>query len=313
MGSNDNKKNVSMLSLITRSVSECFSFSSIEGERRVKDSKEPSGPEEAMIAAAKHFSSAHKSEYEEKVKADGHRENEIMEIASNKEIMLAESRVRSIVENAKCILKIAKAHGSFSGYMWGSQRQQEAEPSGLAQMATKGAKKEWGLSPKAKVRVLHTAQLDVTSTNVPNVLLTHPTLYLDSHFSSSNDSHGSDLEVSFPSRTRNMIFDPRIFIEVQSERPLSREEFSISFIHDPLYPVFDSLLPFSSKNENTVFKPGILSYLLVPLLDEITFDFSENPMMMYGGDIPLLDVPYLHLYPPRPSSSMWDLVRLKTR
>nr|GFD13848.1 hypothetical protein [Tanacetum cinerariifolium] len=25
-----------------------------------------------------------------------------------------------------------------------------------------GAKKEWGLSPKAKVRVLHTAQLDVT-------------------------------------------------------------------------------------------------------------------------------------------------------
>ncbi|KAK1425551.1 hypothetical protein QVD17_20905 [Tagetes erecta] len=47
-------------------------------------------------------------------------ENEIMEIASNKDIMLAESRVRSIVENAKCILKIAKAHGSFSGYMWGS-------------------------------------------------------------------------------------------------------------------------------------------------------------------------------------------------
>nr|GFC89597.1 hypothetical protein [Tanacetum cinerariifolium] len=25
-----------------------------------------------------------------------------------------------------------------------------------------GAKKEWGLSPKAKIRVLHTAQLDVT-------------------------------------------------------------------------------------------------------------------------------------------------------
>nr|XP_043625881.1 DNA-3-methyladenine glycosylase-like [Erigeron canadensis] len=47
-------------------------------------------------------------------------ENEIMEIASNKEIMLAESRVRSIVDNAKCILKIAKAHGSFSGYMWSS-------------------------------------------------------------------------------------------------------------------------------------------------------------------------------------------------
>lgn len=33
-------------------------------------------------------------------------ENEILEIASNKEIMLAESRVRSIVDNAKCILKV---------------------------------------------------------------------------------------------------------------------------------------------------------------------------------------------------------------
>ncbi|KAI3503689.1 hypothetical protein L1887_32138 [Cichorium endivia] len=46
-------------------------------------------------------------------------EKEIMEIASNNDIMLAESRVRSIIDNAKCILKIAKQHGSFSGYMWG--------------------------------------------------------------------------------------------------------------------------------------------------------------------------------------------------
>nr|GEV83409.1 reverse transcriptase domain-containing protein [Tanacetum cinerariifolium] len=51
------------------------------------------------------------------------------------------------------------------------------------------------------------------------------------------------------------IFDPGIFIEVQSEILLSREEFSISFIHDPLYPVFDTLLPFSFENEDTVFKP----------------------------------------------------------
>ncbi|KAK3039775.1 hypothetical protein RJ639_027088 [Escallonia herrerae] len=43
-------------------------------------------------------------------------EKEIMEIASNKAIMLAESRVRCIVDIAKCILK---AIGSFSGYMWG--------------------------------------------------------------------------------------------------------------------------------------------------------------------------------------------------
>nr|GEV45796.1 hypothetical protein [Tanacetum cinerariifolium] len=32
-----------------------------------------------------------------------------------------------------------------------------------------GAKKEWGLSPKAKVRVLHTAQLDVTQACDPVV------------------------------------------------------------------------------------------------------------------------------------------------
>jgi DNA-3-methyladenine glycosylase I len=32
-------------------------------------------------------------------------EKEIMEIASNKAIMLAESRVRCIVDNSKCILK----------------------------------------------------------------------------------------------------------------------------------------------------------------------------------------------------------------
>ncbi|GJW62314.1 hypothetical protein Tco_0111649 [Tanacetum coccineum] len=38
-----------------------------------------------------------------------------------------------------------------------------------------------------------------------------------------------------------------IFIEVQSERLLSRDEFSISFIRDPLSLVFDTLLPFHPK------------------------------------------------------------------
>nr|GEY26602.1 hypothetical protein [Tanacetum cinerariifolium] len=67
---------------------------------------------------------------------------------------------------------------------------------------------------------------------------------------------------------------------------------------DPLYPVYDTLLRLLSKNEDKVFKPGILSYLLVSHRDKVTSDFSENPVMMYGGDIPLLDVPYLHFYPP---------------
>nr|GEV31514.1 ribonuclease H-like domain-containing protein [Tanacetum cinerariifolium] len=64
-----------------------------------------------------------------------------------------------------------------------------------------------------------------------------------------------------------------------------------------LCPNIDTLLLFSSKNKDKVFKPSILSYLLVSHRDKITFDFSENLMMMYGGDIPLLDVPYLHFYP----------------
>ncbi|GJQ97799.1 hypothetical protein Tco_0008938 [Tanacetum coccineum] len=94
--------------------------------------------------------------------------------------------------------------------------------------------------------------------HVPNVLPTHPTLTLDSNFIPSDDSLRSDLEVSFPSRTRNKIFDLGIFFEVQSKRFLSRDTFSISFIRNPLCQVIETLLPFSSKNEDKVFNPGIL-------------------------------------------------------
>ncbi|GKA67412.1 hypothetical protein Tco_0767220, partial [Tanacetum coccineum] len=44
----------------------------------------------------------------------------------------------------------------------------------------------------------------------------------------SSDSLGSDLVVSFPFGTRNKIFDPGIFIEVQSKRFLSPNEFFTS-------------------------------------------------------------------------------------
>ncbi|GJV65571.1 hypothetical protein Tco_1476399 [Tanacetum coccineum] len=136
---------------------------------------------------------------------------------------------------------------------------------------------------------------------VHNVLPNHPTLMLDSNFAPSDDSLGSDLVVSFPSGTRNKIFDPGIFIEVQSKRFLSPNEFSISFIRDPLSPVFDTLLPFSPKNEEKVFNPGSLSsneekspHLLSHRgfnPSKIISDFSKSPMMISGGDIPILDVP----------------------
>ncbi|GKB35200.1 hypothetical protein Tco_0880142 [Tanacetum coccineum] len=124
--------------------------------------------------------------------------------------------------------------------------------------------------------------------------------FLDSDFAPSDDSLGSDLVVSFPSGTRNKIFDPGIFIEVQSKRFLSPNEFSISFIRDPLSPVFDTLLPFSSENEEKVFNLGSLSsneekspHLLSHRgfnPSKIISDFSESPMMISGEDIPILDV-----------------------
>ncbi|XP_042024481.1 DNA-3-methyladenine glycosylase-like [Salvia splendens] len=45
-------------------------------------------------------------------------EKEITEIASNKELTLAECRVRCIVDNAKCITQVVRECGSLSSYMW---------------------------------------------------------------------------------------------------------------------------------------------------------------------------------------------------
>ncbi|GJZ72446.1 hypothetical protein Tco_0636297 [Tanacetum coccineum] len=73
-----------------------------------------------------------------------------------------------------------------------------------------------------------------------------------------------------------------------------------------LFLVFDTLLPFSSENEDKVFNPGILiskedksphllshrGFKVFPLIND-----SKSSMMIYGGDIPILDVPYLHFYP----------------
>ncbi|GKA89917.1 hypothetical protein Tco_0811729 [Tanacetum coccineum] len=65
-----------------------------------------------------------------------------------------------------------------------------------------------------------------------------------------------------------------------------------------LCPDIDTLLPFSSENEEKVFNPGILSSPLLSHQGKFTFDFSKSPMMISGGNIPRLDVPYLYFYPP---------------
>ncbi|GJW93075.1 hypothetical protein Tco_0172747 [Tanacetum coccineum] len=123
---------------------------------------------------------------------------------------------------------------------------------------------------------------------MPNILPSLPNLDPDLDFTPSHDSLGSG----------NKIFDPGILIEVQSERLLSRDEFSISFIRDPLSLVFDTLLSFSSENEDKVFNPGILISPLLSHRGEITSNFYKSPMMISGGDIPYLYVPFLHFYPP---------------
>ncbi|GJR48429.1 hypothetical protein Tco_1316532 [Tanacetum coccineum] len=84
--------------------------------------------------------------------------------------------------------------------------------------------------------------------DVPNILPTHPALLIDFDFIPSNDLE-SDLDGSSPSEDRNKIYDPGICIEVESMRFLTT-----------LPPVIDTLLPFSSDNEDKVFNHGVLAY-----------------------------------------------------
>ncbi|GKD79382.1 hypothetical protein Tco_1342003, partial [Tanacetum coccineum] len=84
---------------------------------------------------------------------------------------------------------------------------------------------------------------------------------------------------------------------------------SADLIFDPLSLVLKTLLPFSSEIEDKVFNSGILiskeeksPHLLSHWgfkAFKIIHDFlNESPMMIYRGDMPILDVPYLHFYPP---------------
>ncbi|GJY36533.1 reverse transcriptase domain-containing protein [Tanacetum coccineum] len=67
-----------------------------------------------------------------------------------------------------------------------------------------------------------------------------------------------------------------------------------------LSPMFETLLPFSSENDDKVFNPGILAsneekspHLLSHRgfkAFQVISDFSKSPMMIYGEDIPILDV-----------------------
>ncbi|GKC64839.1 hypothetical protein Tco_1097437, partial [Tanacetum coccineum] len=130
--------------------------------------------------------------------------------------------------------------------------------------------------------------------DVPNILPTHPTLHMDFDFIPSHNDLGSDLDVSSPSGDRNKIYDPRICIEVESTRFLAT-----------ISPVIDTLLPFSSENKDKVFNHGVLASKekSPPSSSHRGFKDSnlfhhKSPMLIYEEDIPILDVPFIHFYPP---------------
>ncbi|GJY28923.1 hypothetical protein Tco_0404690 [Tanacetum coccineum] len=129
--------------------------------------------------------------------------------------------------------------------------------------------------------------------DVPNILPTHPALQLDFDFIPSHNDLGSDLDNSSPSGDRNKIYDPGICIEVESTRFLA-----------PLSPVIDTLLPFSSENEDKVFNHGVLAYKEKSPPSSSHRGLKalqlspESPMLIHGDNTPNLGVRHLHFYPP---------------
>ncbi|GJW63236.1 hypothetical protein Tco_0115120 [Tanacetum coccineum] len=130
--------------------------------------------------------------------------------------------------------------------------------------------------------------------DVPNILPTHPTLHMDFDFIPSHNDLGSDLDISSTFEDRNKIYDLGICIEVESTRFLATHSL-----------VIDTLLPFSSKNKDKVFNHGVLASKekSPPSSSHRGFKASKlfhqkSPMLIYGEDIPILDVLFLHFYPP---------------
>ncbi|GJW31888.1 hypothetical protein Tco_0051920 [Tanacetum coccineum] len=118
--------------------------------------------------------------------------------------------------------------------------------------------------------------------------------FIDFDFIPSYNDLGYDLDVSSPFGDRNKIYDPGICIEVEFTRFLATHS-----------PVIDTLLPFSSENKDKVFNHGVLASKekSTPSSSHQGFKASKlfhqkSAMLIYGEDIPILDVPFLHFYPP---------------
>ncbi|GJZ14989.1 hypothetical protein Tco_0550666 [Tanacetum coccineum] len=122
---------------------------------------------------------------------------------------------------------------------------------------------------------------------------------MDFDFIPSNDL-GSDHDVSSPSGNRNKIYDSGICIEVESTRFLAT--FS---------PVIDTLLPFSSENEDKVFNHGVLaSKEKSPPssshqgIKASKLSHHKSPVLIHGDNTPHLVCSASSLQSPLTSSSM---------
>ncbi|GJZ66663.1 hypothetical protein Tco_0623359 [Tanacetum coccineum] len=130
--------------------------------------------------------------------------------------------------------------------------------------------------------------------DVPNILPTHPALLIDFDFIPSPNDLGSDLDVSSPFGDSNKIYDPGICIEVESTRILAT-----------LSPVINTLLPFSSENEDKVFNHGVLDSKEKSPSSPSHRGFKasklfhqKSPMLIHGDNTPDLGVRHPHFYPP---------------
>ncbi|GJU88961.1 hypothetical protein Tco_1301384 [Tanacetum coccineum] len=148
--------------------------------------------------------------------------------------------------------------------------------------------KRFDIFPDSTINVVEDIPVDV-----PNIFPTHPALLMDFGFIPSHNDLGSDPDVSSPSGDRNKIYDPGICIEVESMRFLA-----------PLSPVIDTLLPFSSENEDKVFNHGVLAYKEKSPPSSShrglkAFQLSpESPMLIHADNTPNLGVRHPHFYPP---------------
>ncbi|GKE68006.1 hypothetical protein Tco_1522167 [Tanacetum coccineum] len=93
---------------------------------------------------------------------------------------------------------------------------------------------------------------------------------------------------SSPSGVRNKIYDSGICIEVESTRFLA-----------PLSPVIDTLLPFSSENEDKVFNHGVLAYKEKSPPSSSHRGLKalqlspESPMLIHGDNTPNLGLSWI--------------------